>query len=83
MDARAVAMQCNACLHGRDAGPGDAPSGASPGPSMRQRFAYVFSFSVFIRSAFWGKEMGCTGVCIVPRGMLRKVTQQTVPVKTP
>ena len=25
MDARAVAMQCNACFHGWDAGLGDAP----------------------------------------------------------
>ena len=45
---------------------------------------YVFSFIVFIRSAFWGKKMGgCTSVCIMPRGMLHEVMQQTAPVKTP
>ena len=45
---------------------------------------YAFFFIVFICSAFFGEGNGvCSGVCIVPRGMLGEGMQQTAPVKTP
>ena len=44
---------------------------------------YVFSFVVFIRSAFLGRNGGCSGVCIVLLAILGGVTPQTAIVNTP
>ena len=84
MDTIAVAMQCNASFHGRDAGPGDAFYGTLPGLSIRQRlFVQLFLHCFRLFSIFGKGHGGCSVVCIVPRGMLGKVTQRTAAVKTP
>ena len=84
MNMRAVAMQCNASLHGQDTGLGDTSEGTSPGPSVCQRSLVCFSLHCFhLLSIFWEGNGGCSGVCIMPRGMLGEVTQQIASIKAP
>ena len=45
---------------------------------------YVFFLHSFCSFSTFGEgNGGCSGVCVVPRGMLGEVTQRTAPVKTP
>ena len=62
MDTRAVAMQCNASLHGWDVGPRDVPQGMSPGPSIRQRLLVYFFLHCFRSLSIFGEgNGGCIG----------------------
>ena len=56
----------------------------SPGPSIHQRsLLCLFLHCFHYLSVFGEGNGGCSGVCIVPRGMLGEVTHQTVPNKAP
>ena len=58
MDTRAVAMQCNLSFNGGKLGKGMRLNARRPALACTDVCLYVFPFIVFIRLAFWGKEMG-------------------------
>ena len=69
--------QCNVMLAfmGGMLGQGMPLKARRPALAYANICLYVFSFVAFIRSAFLGRNGGCSGVCIVLHGMLAEVTQ--------
>ena len=67
-----------------NAGPGDAPKGASPGLGGGQRLPLCLLLHCFrLLSISWEGDGGCSGVCSVPHAMLHGATHRTAPVNAP